>query len=268
MQQVNGHDEELVNYVRDGAIGYIKLNRPRKLNAFSDELVRALKRALDTFDQDDLAQVGILHGAGTSFSSGADVQQRQLRSREELERYGGPEAPDARWGEIMYQTVNSKPIIAAVHGYVLGMAVGLALQCDLVVAAADTKFQITEVPRGLHGSRYWALLRYRGAGSFADDVALTGRFFSGEEALAAGVLNQVVANGHDHVAAATELAQSVCANPPLAIRSLVRARRWDLKRFEDNLSALRDHQPALHLTGEFQASARAFADGHRPATDQ
>ena len=72
----------LVSYERDGQIVTLTLNRPEKLNAFSDELVGALGDALHRFDTDEEAHIAILCGAGRAFSSGADVQQRQLRSRE------------------------------------------------------------------------------------------------------------------------------------------------------------------------------------------
>ena len=82
--------EELVHYDRDGNIVTLTLNRPEKLNAFSDELVMALAARLRQFDIDEDAHLAIITGSGRAFSTGADVLQRQLRSREEFERLGGP----------------------------------------------------------------------------------------------------------------------------------------------------------------------------------
>jgi len=124
----------LVTYERTGQIAVITLNRPEKLNAFTDDVVRELAARMRQFDTDPEAFVAILRGAGRAFSSGADVQQRQLRTREELERLGGPSGEGARAGDILTRTVNWKPVIAAVHGYVFGMAVNVAFDCDLVVA--------------------------------------------------------------------------------------------------------------------------------------
>jgi len=84
--------------------------------------------------------------------------------------------------------VNWKPVIAAPHGYAMGLALGIVFECDLIVAAAGTKFQVTETSRGLGGSKYWALLNFRGGAAFADEVALTGRFFAAEKAFAAGLI--------------------------------------------------------------------------------
>ena len=76
---------QVVNYeVRDG-IAYITLNRPEVLNALNDDLLKQLREAMWELDSDESALVGILSGNGTSFSSGADIKQRQMRPKEELE---------------------------------------------------------------------------------------------------------------------------------------------------------------------------------------
>jgi enoyl-CoA hydratase/carnithine racemase len=54
-----------------------------------------------------------------------------------------------------------KPVIAAPHGYAMGLALDIVLECDLIVAAAGTKFRVTETSRGLGGAKYWALLDFK-----------------------------------------------------------------------------------------------------------
>jgi enoyl-CoA hydratase/carnithine racemase len=251
-----------VDYDCADKIATITLNRPEKLNAFNDDLVRALAAALHRFDLDPAAEVAILCGHGRAFSSGADVQQRQLRSREEFEALGGPQARDAHSADLFGRAVNWKPVIAAPHGYAMGLALGIVFECDLVVAAAGTRFQITETPRGLGGARYWALLNFRGAGAFAAEVALSGRFFTAEEALAAGLVNRVAPAGR-HFEAARELAREVAKNPPLSVRATVRTRRW----YQDRLLREVMMQTAplkLYLTEDFREAARAFAEKRPP----
>jgi len=119
------------------------------------------------------------------------VHQRQLRKREEFAQHGGLQGWGAHSGDLLTRSVNWKPVIAAPHGYAMGLALGIVLECDLIVAAAGTKFQVTETPRGLGGAKYWALLNFRGAAAFATEVTLTGRFFTAEEAFAAGIINRV-----------------------------------------------------------------------------
>jgi len=215
----------LVEYACADHVATLTLNRPEKLNAFSDELVMALGEALRRFDADADAFVAIIHGNGRAFSTGADVRQRQLRSREEFERLGGPQGFGAHSGDLLTKSVNWKPVIAAPHGYVMGLAVGIVLESDLIVAEAGTTFQITETPRGLGGAKYWGLMHSRGAAAFGTEVALTGRFFTAEEALAAGLINRVAPAG-THLDVARELAQAVAKNPPLSVRATVRSRRW------------------------------------------
>lgn len=248
--------EARVDYRREGKIAYVTMNRPKALNAFSDDQVRALRAALEEFDFDDGAQVAILHGEGRAFSSGADVRQRQLRPREELERQGSPEARDARGHGLLYDQTNFKPVIAAAHGYVLGMAVGLLLECELAVATHETKFQITETPRGLLSARYWAMLQHKGGGAFADEVVFTGRYFSGREAAAHNLITASVEEG-EHMSKAEELANQVAENPPLALRAAARSRRWYMEKHEADQPLLKAAFP-LHLSQDFRESARAW----------
>lgn len=254
--------EDLILYSVTDQIATITFNRPDKLNAFSDDMVRALGAAFRRFDTDPEANVAVLTGAGRAFTSGADVRQRQMRSREERERQGGNAGPGAQQGELFHQMVNWKPIIAAVHGHVLGLGIGLAMDSDLTVAEAGTRFQITETARGLGAGRYWAYLNMRGNPSFALETALTGRFFTAEEALAAGLVNRVVPAGQG-LATALDLARQINANPPLSVRATVRTRRWYMEKIYREVN-LMNAPLKLYLTEDFAESARAFAE-KRPA---
>jgi enoyl-CoA hydratase/carnithine racemase len=253
----------LVNYERDGQIVTLTLNRPEKLNAFSDELVGALSDELHRFDMDEEAHVAILCGTGRAFSSGADVQQRQLRSREEFLRLGGPQGRGTHSSDLLTKAVNWKPVIAAPHGYVLGLSVGIVLECDLIVAEEGTRFQVTETSRGLGASKYWSLMHFRGGAAFTMEAALTGRFFTAEEALKANLINRVAPKGK-YLDVARELAAEVAKNPPLSVRSTVRLRRW----YMDRMSREVMHMAAperLYLTEDFQEAARAFTEKRKPA---
>lgn len=252
----------LVEYSRKDQIVTITLNRPEKLNAFNDELVVALGAALRQFDADPEAHLAIICGKGRAFSSGADVHQRQLRKRDEFERLGGPQGFGAHSADLLTRSVNWKPVIAAPHGYVLGLAVGIVFECDLVVAEEGTRFQITETPRGLGASKYWGLLNYRGGAAFATEVALTGRFFTAEEAFAAGLVNRVAPKG-TYLEVAEELGREVCKNPPLSVRATVRTRRWYMDRLGREIM-MQTAPLKLYLTEDFQEAARAFAEKRPP----
>jgi len=255
--------QDLVEYELKDRVATITLNRPEKLNAFNDDMVLALAAALRRFDIDDEAHVAILNGKGRAFSSGADVRQRQLRSKEEFAKHGGPQGWGAHATDLLTRSVNWKPVIAAPHGYAIGMGLGLVLECDMIVAAAGTKFQVTEARRGLPGARYWALLNFVGGGAFAVEAAMTGRFFTAEEGLAAGIFSRVAEEGR-HLEVARQLAEAIMENPPLGVRATVRARRWYMEMAERE-AYLQTNPLKLHLTEDFAESARAFVEKRKPA---
>jgi enoyl-CoA hydratase/carnithine racemase len=248
---------ETVLYEKKGAICSIVLNRPQKLNAANDQLVEDVNDALFEFDADEELQVAIISGAGRAFCSGADVQQRQLRTREELRRLGGPAGRRSR--ELgLVDSVNWKPVIAAVHGYALGLGYMLTMSCDLVVAAEGTKFQIREVQRGLGGAQHWAATWFWTGDRFANEIALTGRMFTAEEALQHGMVNRVVPQA-DVMPTAETLANEILDNPPLAVRANVRVMRWFVSEMQRQ-TKLYTQGRALHLTEDFRESAQAFVE--------
>jgi len=252
---------ETVRYEPKGAICHIVLNRPEKLNAATDQLVEEVNDALFEFDADPELKVAIISGAGRAFCSGADVRQRQLRTREELKRLGGPAGRRSRENGLG-DAVNWKPVIAAVHGYALGLGYSLSQSCDLVVAAAGTKFQIREVQRGLASGQHWVATWFWTGSRFANEVALTGRMFTAEEALQHGMVNRVVP-AEQTIAAAEALAAEILENPPLAVRANVRVMRWFVNEMQRQ-SRMYTQGLSLHLSEDFQESALAFIEKRKP----
>lgn len=254
-------DARLVTYERRGAIGFITLNRPEVLNAVTDEMIRELRERIVDLDQDDDALVGIIGGAGRAFCSGADVRKRHLQPRENMARQGGPVGAGAFIQDLTVRLVNWKPLIAAVHGYVLGAGLRIALQSELIVAAPDTRFQVTEVQRGLDPNLFWTQLAARGGGDFATEVSLTGRFWTAEEAYERNIVSRV-AVGRSHVEEAEDLAAQIARNPPLAVRALVRGRRLTQEALE--LEARTRATPGLYLTDDFREASAAFVEKREP----
>lgn len=201
--------------VRDD-VAFISFNRPEKHNALRDEDIAGLIDALRRLDVDEDAGIGILFGHGRSFSSGGDVSERLQRSMDEESTSGRTNESSA-----FLECENWKPVIAAVHGYCLGHALGTALMCDLLVAARDARFQVTEIKIGLP---MLGLLPRLGSPAFATEVVMTGRTFSAQEAWDAGFVTRLVDDG-EHVDAATELARLILENPRWAVRETVRVRR-------------------------------------------
>ncbi len=201
--------------VRD-RIAFISFNRPEKHNTLRDEDIASLIDALQRLDGDDDADVAILFGQGKSFSSGGDVNDRLQRSMDEGSTRGRTNEQSA-----FTQSTSWKPVIAAVHGYCLGHALGTALYCDHLVAATDTVFEFTEIKLGLPTAHFIPRL---GAPAFAIDVTMTGRRFTAVEASEAGIVTRLVEE-RAHLAAAEELARQLLEQPQWAIRQNVRVRR-------------------------------------------
>ena len=210
----------MIDYDVIDGIAYIRLNRPEKLNALTNSGLAEYVRALDRLDRDDDAQIGIVTGAGRAFSSGSDINQRLLAiADEEVDSRTLPSETQA-----VLRCENYKPLVAAVHGYAIGHALGTALLCELVVAAEDTRFQVTETTLGVPTASFWAHIACATGAAFANDVVLTGRFFTAEEAFRAGLITRVAAAGR-HLDEATALARQVLAHPQAALRETVRYRR-------------------------------------------
>ena len=258
----NSDERQYVDYACHDQIATIALNRPEKLNAASDDVVRQLMAAFRRFDADAEARVAILYGRRPSILQWRGVHQRQLRPREEFERLGGPQGEGANAADLLFQTVNWKPVVAAVHGYVLGLGLGIVLDCDLIVAESGTQFQLTETSRGLGAAKHWAQFHFRGAGAFGDEVSLTGRYFTAEEALAANLINRV-APKDKFLDVARSLARAVAANPPLSVRATVRTRRWFLDRYSRE-AAFQQAPMRLYLTEDFHEAALAFKEKRKP----
>jgi enoyl-CoA hydratase/carnithine racemase len=253
-------EEKVQYFVRDG-IAHIVLNRPEKLNAVDDDAVRLIKELLYRLDDDDDAQVGILSGNGRAFCAGGDVAQRHSKSREERARLGSGEARDAPGKDLAYGFTKWKPLIAAVHGYVLGLGLHMALMSELIVAAEGTKFQVAEVPRGADAGWLWGLLAQRSSGGFAMEMATTARMWTAEEALPERAVDRVVPLG-TQVEAAEELARMMMSNPPLAVRAVVRARRAITAELQ--LRHLQLRPTDLHLSEDYEESATAFREKRPP----
>jgi enoyl-CoA hydratase len=192
-----------VGYERRGAAAIVTIDRPERRNAVDGPTAAALLERFHAFSDDEDARVMILTGAGEqAFCAGAD-----LKAIETLE-------PDARGGPLGFtRLLSPKPTIAAVSGYALAGGLELALWCDLRVAATTARFGCAErrwgVPLIDGGTQ--RLPRIVGQGR-ALDMILTGRTVEAEEALAMGLVTQVVPEGR-HLDAALELAELLAGFP-------------------------------------------------------
>ncbi len=193
----------MVQYERTGGAAVVTIDRPERRNAVDGPTAAALLEAYERFAADDDARVMVLTGAGDqAFCAGAD-----LKALETLD-------PDAPAGPMGFSRVTpAKPTIAAIGGWCVAGGLELALWCDLRIADETSQFGCLErrwgVPLIDGGTQ--RLPRVVGLGR-ALDLILTGRTVAAQEALAMGLVNEVVAAG-EYLTRALELAETIAAFP-------------------------------------------------------
>ncbi len=177
-----------------GPVRKLTLNRPEKLNAMNAELVAALTAAVQTAGTDDTVAVLILTGAGRAFSAGADISKSER-----------PEAPSgrqtmarAKHGTALYRAFleSTKPIVAAVHGYVLGGGCNMAMCSDMVVAADNAVFGYPELKVGLAATAVTPPLVHQIGRKAAFELLTLCENINPERALALGMINRIVPVDH------------------------------------------------------------------------
>lgn len=220
-----------------GHVRILTFNRPEKLNALTPDGQDQFSRELQDFRDDDDAWVLVLTGAGRAFSAGLDLSQAGRLLGRNAPTLNGPNALEI-W----------KPIIAALHGHVVGGGCETALACDIRIAAEGTRIGLAEVRRGLIPGTggIQRLTRHLAFGD-ALKILFTGEWVTPEEALRIGLVQEVVKEGED-VKRAIELAEQIAENAPLAVRAVKEAayRGYDLPLraaiAQDQLFSFRNRQ--------------------------
>jgi enoyl-CoA hydratase len=170
-----------------GAVGIIKLNRPKMLNALSFGVFREIAAAIDDLEADDGIGCIVLTGSDKAFAAGADIKEMQPKTfidmfSSDFAAIGGDRVAKCR-----------KPTIAAVSGYALGGGCELAMMCDFIIAADNAKFGQPEITLGtipgIGGTQ--RLTRAIGKAK-AMDLCLTGRMMDAAEAERSGLVSRIV----------------------------------------------------------------------------
>lgn len=189
---------EQILYEVDDPVATITLNRPESLNGWTMRMAAEVRHAVWRAER-DRAVVGIvITGAGRAFCAGADMGDLTTLTEggditggwPELEVPADESTPDDFTGEYTYLLATKKPIVAAVNGAIAGMAVPIALCCDVRFMAEDAPLVTAFARRGLvaEWGLSWLLPRLVGAGA-AMDLLISSRKVLGEEAARLGVVN-------------------------------------------------------------------------------
>lgn len=188
----------------NGAVLEIQINRPDKLNALTDYMYGSLIAKLQQAENDAAIKVILLRSSGPHFSAGndlADFLEVEFNFKSNVIQF------------LVTLASLTKPIIAAVNGAAIGIGSTLLLHCDLVYAAADTKFSVPFIKLGLTPEGGSSQLLAERCGSLkANEWLLTGRNILADEALTSGLINQISKDAQSNWDAAMHCAQELAKN--------------------------------------------------------
>jgi enoyl-CoA hydratase len=201
----------LIENVND--IGWLKVNRPDKLNILNSQVIESLEYSLHNLEQDETVKVVVISGVGEkAFVAGGDIGEMvDMHPQAALEF--------ARRGQHMVESIvkMKKPVIAAVNGYALGGGMELALACDFIYASEKARLGLPEVTLGVipgfGGTQN--LPRLIGPNR-ARELIFSGKLISAQKALEWGLVNEVFL-AEELMTKVTEIAQAIAANGMIAV---------------------------------------------------
>ncbi len=237
---------------RRGRVLLITLNRPDAMNAINTDLAQGLVAAIEELDGDPGLTAAVLTGAGRGFCSGMDLKAFAA---------GGPPIGFDRFIEQGAQ----KPLVAAVEGFALAGGLEVALTCDLIVAAAGSRFGIPEANVGLFaaGGGLFRLPTRVGFGP-AMEMALTADPIMAEQAHALGLVSRIAEKGQS-VEVALQLAERIAKNAPLAVAASKQVIRGTQGMTEDEAWAYqRSLVGKVFASNDAKEGPRAFAEKRAP----
>jgi enoyl-CoA hydratase len=204
---------ETILVAREGHVATLTLNRPDKLNALNQTLVKELLQAVSELDHDPAVWCAILTGAGDkAFAAGADIAAMSTLSPADALEF-------AHQGHALGARIEGAhfPVIAAVNGFALGGGCELALACDFIYASDKAKLGQPEVNLGvIPGFGGTQRLARRVGIARARELCFTGDTVAAEEALRIGLVNAVFPHA-ELMARAKATAEKIAAKGPLAI---------------------------------------------------
>jgi enoyl-CoA hydratase/carnithine racemase len=257
----DAHDVELTFA---GKVAYLQLNRPDRLNAFSESLIAALGSALDRIEAEDDCRVIVVAGNGRAFSAGGDLKEFQQRLLAN-DHAGVTDFVGHAARTLTRLEENPRPVIAAVGGVAVAGGLELVLCCDIVIAARDVMMGDGHLRYGvLPGGGGAARLVRKLAPNVASRLLLTGELVSAEYLRDQGLVNEVVEPSelHRHVSG---LAERIAQLSPLAISHVKRVAREAFGRsVADGLRLELDAFAGYVESPDFAEGVSAFDERRRP----
>ena len=243
-----------------GSTLVITLNRPDKRNAVDPAVTAEMSATITRLESDPKLRCGVLTGAGTAFSAGADLNYIARGESHMLETADGGLAGFVR-------RPRTKPVVAAVNGPALAGGCEIALACDIVIAADHAVFGLPEVQRGIAASA-GGVFRFARAIPFGRVMfpLLTGEPFSAEDAAMVGLI-QACIPGDTVLEAALDISRRLALAAPLAVADTLRLARSSAGMTGtavdwENSESMRDR---LGASADAVEGATAFLERRRPS---
>jgi enoyl-CoA hydratase/carnithine racemase len=249
-------------HVNEG-VAVLTLNRPAHLNAYTADMGRLISQAYLDCDGDDDVRAIVVTGAGHAFCVGADFSGS-------ISPFDAP--PDD--GTFSASPINPaafelrKPVIAALNGHAIGIGLTIALQADIRIVAEDAKYGVVQVRRGVIPDcmSHWTLAHLANLG-VAAEVLLTGRTFTGTEAVALGIANRALPAERvlDH---AVETARDIAVHVAPMSAALCKRLLWDSAINNYTAREVASLETQLHHrvmgTADAREGVEAFLDRRPP----
>ncbi|MEO8110851.1 MAG: enoyl-CoA hydratase/isomerase family protein [Ginsengibacter sp.] len=198
-------------------IAWLTFNRPEQLNAMNAQMMNEIIHALGEINLANTGQVrvAVITGAGKAFMAGADIKEYAQQTQAQFEDFQTK-------GRSLYAAIedNAKPVIAAINGYAFGGGFEIALACDMIVAAENTKMGLPEILLNLIPGGGGTLRLSKKIGvNLANEMVMTGRTVLAEELHRHGLINYLYPNDF-FIEKVTEFAASFTDKEPDRLRAI------------------------------------------------
>lgn len=254
--------DDAVRYRNEGGVGVITLNRPDNRNSMTEEILEGVAARVAEARADRDLRCLVLTGEGRSFSAGADFKSQIQRADPDRQPHERSFAMYAPFLSVLDVEV---PVIGALNGHAIGGGFGLALVCDLRYAREDAKYGANFTRLGLHPGMAVSYLLPRLVGlPRAAEWLYTGRLFDGREGAASGLFNEALP-GDEVLPRALEVARTIAANAPFAVRTTKRSVTQGLG-WDPRAAAYREAyaQAASVATEDAKEGMRALLEKREP----
>ncbi|MCA3287845.1 MAG: enoyl-CoA hydratase/isomerase family protein [Roseomonas sp.] len=263
MSQMEFAEGKILADIKDG-VGRITFNQPEKRNAMSVAMWDGMGQALDEFEKDASVRCVVLTGAGDkAFVSGADISQfDKIRSDADAQKEYGRLTAGGRLKLGSY----AKPVIAEIRGFCMGGGLGIAMSCDIRMAAEGSQFGIPAAKLGIaYGFDMVKHLVSLVGPAHAHMILMSGERFDAKEAERVGLINKVVP-AEQLAAEVAKLTATLAQNAPLSLYANKRTVQAVLQdRTERDIAAINAAMNACFDSADYKEGRKAFMEKRKPA---